>query len=417
MVKGVDYIKRCISGFVVISLLLGCMILPASASEFNNEFSWIDVLDYDTINAQGNSIYFEDSYYRTYLEFPYGNYYFADVLLSLDSSVSEVIISNGLEEFILTPVRIGSSNLYRAFGSVGGAYFRGVELILNGSGHCTVESFKLSNSSVQGYTISGNILTSKFNGISSLGAITTSVLDLITPKVASYEHEITIVNWNQYDFIDVTFCVDAYSIDSINCTLGGIYLPVEYLSVSSSSNVENSKPPDGIAFYPPSQKLITLRIDLRGLNRSLNESPTITIIGSYYTGILSTYIFSGAFGYVESSVIDPDTSWLGKIYNNISKLIDTLRELYVPNQNIPDDFNDSVSTQATEFEEMIDIMDSVTRPDLEDVDPDISGMVNPGDVTLLTSGIKSILELESIRVFFLLSLTLCLVAYILYGKR
>lgn len=69
------------------------------------------------------------------------------------------------------------------------------------------------------------------------------------------------------------------------------------------------------------------------------------------------------------------------------------------------------------MEDMNQQMDEIERPPVEDLDMDIGDYVAPSDVSLVNSHFGAITNHSMVVTMLMLSLTVALVAYILFGKR
>lgn len=118
------------------------------------------------------------------------------------------------------------------------------------------------------------------------------------------------------------------------------------------------------------------------------------------------------------------TTWFDLINNNIisfgqsigSKL-DQLIHGSSDQQSSADDFQQSMDDQSQELEDLTGDLSAVNKTPVEDVNVNVSGMVNPDVVILATNGIGGLLSNQIILRVFLMAITLALAGFILYGKR
>lgn len=80
-------------------------------------------------------------------------------------------------------------------------------------------------------------------------------------------------------------------------------------------------------------------------------------------------------------------------------------------------FEDDIASQATEFEDISETLDSVTKPAIDDIDPSVDDIVSPADVSNYTSILAVFFQNQIFLSVCLMSLTFALVSYTVYGKR
>lgn len=214
------------------------------------------------------------------------------------------------------------------------------------------------------------------------------------------------------DYVDVRVAINGLTFSSATCFYNGAYsLPIQLLSLYNDP---------GLSINMNSQ--LCFRIDVRSV---FNYTGDITLNLKYlcnpeigYNEFFHDFDCYAQLLYVTTcNVYSENASFFSSVINSLESLRDAILSLFEPNSDIPDDFNDSVATHETIFDEYQDVLDQVTRPDKDEIDPDITDDVSASDLTLLTSGINGVLSEDIFLKIFVLSLTICLVAYILYGKR
>lgn len=106
-------------------------------------------------------------------------------------------------------------------------------------------------------------------------------------------------------------------------------------------------------------------------------------------------------------------SWLTKIIDKLDSIFTGTEQ----DQAGADSFNESISDQANELQDLTADLNSVTRPALSDVDISTDGLVDSSVVLLATNGLGSVLGNDIIIRVLTLALTFALAGFILYGKR
>lgn len=114
------------------------------------------------------------------------------------------------------------------------------------------------------------------------------------------------------------------------------------------------------------------------------------------------YWLSGRFTDVTSSI----SNWGQKIVDALS-----------PDDPGSDQFKDDLQQAEDELQNMGDVMDSVTRPDINSINPAVDNIVAPSDVTMMASPLVVVFDNPYILSMFVLSFTMALAGFVLYGKR
>lgn len=209
--------------------------------------------------------------------------------------------------------------------------------------------------------------------------------------------------------------IQPYDLVSFNLTCSGLYL----ISAGSSDIVPkistvNTSPPDSPS---SAMQIITVEFDTSTLNKD-SISLNLTFSGVRKIGVAHSFIASGSVrGFVLIDEGNTNRGFLKYILDSINNLTVNILRIFDPHADLPDEFEDDVNKQETILDDYQDVLDQVTRPDKDEIDPDITDDVSASDLTLLTSGINGVLSEDIFLKFFILALTICLVAYILYGKR
>ena len=223
------------------------------------------------------------------------------------------------------------------------------------------------------------------------------------------------VNWAKYDYIDFIISVNCLSFTSIAAWRDGYQLPISYEIVENSSL--------GTSHYT-----VSIRLDLRGLDRSnvslpnvhleFQQNPNewnfvgvISCVGGIYFDNLSPYQFftTRLFSVLEGRI------W-GSLNTIGNRLVNIYNSIVKPDSDI-NDMGNAVETQGQELDSMLQEMNSVTRPPLDDVDGDFSEIVSTDDLVLASQGLGSLLNNDIILSIFTMSLLLCLASYVFFGKK
>lgn len=127
--------------------------------------------------------------------------------------------------------------------------------------------------------------------------------------------------------------------------------------------------------------------------------------------------------------------WLQRIYNHITDTVaglvgvlstqhdallaklDELKAGFGGESSAGDELQGEVDRQDQELDDMTDVMDSVTKPDIEEIDPDLTDEVDQEKLTEFTTPFVTMMTQGPFATMLVMSLTLVLCSYILYGKR
>ena len=96
---------------------------------------------------------------------------------------------------------------------------------------------------------------------------------------------------------------------------------------------------------------------------------------------------------------------------------DTVLSLLQGEEGAADDFNDQVATDATEFEENMEVIQDVTRPTIEDIDLDVDKEIPEGEVVKVGQLLGIFFRNQYIYIVFFIAFTFSLVSYGIFGKR
>lgn len=95
------------------------------------------------------------------------------------------------------------------------------------------------------------------------------------------------------------------------------------------------------------------------------------------------------------------------------KIVDAISPPAPDTGTMEDDFSDF----GNEMGEMSDIINSMTKPNIDSVDPDVDHIVSRNDISLTAAPLRVAFDNPYILSIYVLSFTLALVGFVLYGKR
>lgn len=466
--------KRILVLALALIVALGSLAVPSYAAES----PWLEVLDYDSFNEYGNFFQFTTSASISY-DLPFAmSLQYVDILAYISGSVPTSIQAkwdggNDSSELIIVPL---GNKLYRIYGYIPSYtyYSVGLSFTSPGTTYCTLLSFKVSSSALSGFDVpvsaylfaDGDWIDFSFSGSGEAASASIPISSSVSSW--SYSAGINIAAWQNYDFIDIAFSVyGAASINSLSAMfdsadgdqIGG-YLDISYSYISES-------------FYNDGNYEVVVRIDLSSVDRTSDNALVLRIDGEHNGEEISFYI-SDVTGYVVPSYTDPDVHFLQKIWNSItsgfssvgswisnqtSSFVSSINSL-ISNINTwafdvdghglawllaqirfklismyddfsgffqqiitllegkdADDMQQDVQDQVDEFNDMQGVIDSVTVPDVDNIDTDISHVVSTDQINAVTGVYGSIFGISFISDFVALTSVLGLASFLIYGKK
>ena len=450
--------QRYISLLLTIPFLIMALAVPAFADE--SEDAFIDLLDYGyatqsgsnnitVANGVGNATYVFPSKMRvTYVDVLFTHYPDYDV-----TSV-EAYYSTGQKAGTLSVVHV-SGSVYRAYGQITGVYANNLTLKFNtettslASTNLSILRFLVSPLDTTHVPIEGSCIIDNGNYVETIVYRPT---DKNNSRTLTWDTNSPIFltllpgEWLPYDFIE--FNIEVYntvSITSVSAMLDRQPLPVEvsYLNNGSADYEFNS---------------ITIRVDLRNAERTADgEVEVLPMIylnavpasGSGYVNVygISAYVVIDEpsaltywFTKVQASLNSIGTrintfmtntgSWftdLGSniqgwindqtsgITNAITSAADRIVAALAPENN-SSEFNDKLSDSLGQLGDAGAVMDSVDRPDIGQVDFNVTGKVPTAGMNAMASIVDIVYTNDALGPLMSMYFTLALAAFVIFGR-
>lgn len=398
--------KRYIVLFMTIVALMGALAVPASAAE--TESTFIDLLDYGTINGAGSHfITLNSSKQEFYYSFPnYSAPYYVDILFSATGAVPSSISVKVTQTYGLTLVSLGD-NLFRAYGKVASSSST-MTIITDVSGTCWLQmlSFKVSLIKANFFDMNGFLDIKTFDGNDHVIYYTPggnnfvtwdSTYDVVANDVILrlYTEE-----WVKYDYLDYQIAFYGSEVQTISAYFNSEILPFESSLIEAYST-------DGEKYYH-----ITVRVNVSELDRTNTVDLPIVHLectaGSYETTSVGVRYMGGGVLYEDSFL----TYWFNKITSGIQGIIDA-----VSDKSGSDDLQSSVDQAGSELDDLGASLDSVTRPAIDGINTDLSGIVSQVDINTSTSLLTNVMSNNYIGQIISMVAVLATAGYVLYGKR
>lgn len=404
--------KRCLSLILVLPLIL-VLIHPVFASDFDG--NTIELLEYDSVNEDGNMFY-ASSATTIGLDCPqYGPLRYIDITFRTNGTAApSVDVKYNSTYQALSVVQI-ETGYYRAFGLLTG-YYADVQIRFTPpyAMYITLESVKVRRDETTYYVCDADV---KYTGLNLKGTYSTSYNitdpgngDLNNVVPSNYQAQINVYDWQSYDRLVVWGSVTSASIASVRASLHTIQplsCTVSYFVPTAAGEWVADGDNQTTATF--GKYLYCAEIDLSELDRTSEQEVRIYMTGTYDSYIGMTFNCQYVNGYVDAADTSSVSWW--------NRFTEFMTGLFGADNPDADDFASDMESQATEFGEMVDDLDSVTKPPVGDVDVDLSDVVSDDDIAGATTPLVGILSNSLFLSMALISLTLGLIAYVIYGKR
>lgn len=426
--------KRSVSLLLVV-VLFAFGVMPVSASASGAPDGYINVFDYSSgfDGFTDNFIPMVSGSRNAYIELPFlYQVGFVDMVVSAPSRPTVTLLSGYNKSMTVEHIY---NAYYRVSCKVWGNAVHGLEFLFESAGsYVSVKSLIVSPmvsdpvpevGTVNGVWANGNTNSATMSSPTSPATIRSPFAGN-AQHVASGSFTFYSRNWVKHDFVDYYFQIsNVYSLSSIEVSFNEQAIPFEVSVVSGSSNVNTL--------------VYTVHVvaDCRGLDRTGVQFPIVTVNAS-----TSGDTWVRLLNVTGSSVADapnPVVIWFDRLITNLKQWFtdlqysvvtgfnnlqasmkasfDKLIAVLTPDKKPGEDFGSTVESQAGQLGEAGDILNSVTRPPVQDFDVQIDSFVNPADVTFLGGVVRPFMENKIVLTLLLMSLTLATLGYVLYGKR
>lgn len=412
--------KRVIPLVVALFLVLSCT-LPASATEDYittiYDGYWIDLLDYTQVFDTGNYGKPPVGVSRLTIDMPYTcTVGLIDMVVGVyDPDVKLYLVHprDGLIELSKIPITGYGDQMYRFYGGFAVWDFSELTLQCDTGTDVTWLEFHAIRVSTKRSISSFTPLNGKVSWWNANRSIVKNPNDTTPAYCDIYNIEwdyndftldLTIPEWKEYDFVDMQLYLDVLAISSISATFNGSTVPLDISYIENASN--------GGHF------LVNVTIDMRYLFRGASRSPTITIQGKLIPDEDNYIEIIDCHGFVLLDTTDPMYFRFKSIREALQQQTqDIVGALSPPASDKITDYKDSASQQAGKVDAITDAMGTVERPDAGDMNFSMNGLVSTSAVNLATTPLTVILNNKYLKIICIMSFTLCIAGYILFGKK
>lgn len=454
--------KRILVLALALILAVSSLAVPSYAAESLNTF--FDVLSYSTVDNSGSNFgYVTPEKNSFFFDLPfYSDIYHLDIVVRTDFPVQSVKAGNNTS---LTVKSISTRNgyLYRIYGSLNG--YKAQRLVLyfsgsfSGAGGVNFQSFMVSTLPL------GNIQTSAHGYLSAAGewqqfvftpgkqGPSVSIEVPVNELNYGFSAGFNLTQWRLFDYIDISCSLlGVGAITSITASFVtqdgdplGTYVPLEYSFI-------------GPSFYRDGEYQLIIRVDLRDVVRSSTDQLILNIHGEHGGNYIDFYIDEVSGGIVSSfpdplitmqrnilsAIVDLRSSvvgWLTETYNTVvagfnsvgtslTQSVGWLTETYntvvagfnqviqlLSGEGDSQGFQDDVDQQGDKLDQMDEALNSVTKPALDRVDTNISGIVSDTDLANTAHVYTYIIDDNIMAPALTMVTILAMMSFALFGKR
>lgn len=408
---------RILSCFMVLLFIGSCFTITAFASQVSG---WTELLEYTSVQPDGGNQFTVTGTSGS-------------VTLGLETSTRlrkiDMLIWNPVgQRFSSAKVTAdGTTNTLDIF-AIGSNLTRVVGYVPNAAYHHLTVQFTKATNTVQTY----ELLSCKVTPIGVQEFVATAKVFFqdygnadyystdynipmwcepgLSSDASSWLARVQVSDWQKYDSLSIWGSATSASIESIRVSIGTTALDykVNYIDPESAGYFVDGDPAY-LATAEWGKYLFNITIDLTGVDRSL-----VTSMYVYFTGTHDLSV-QGYFNcqYVNGSLTVADTSDL-TWWNRFTRF---MTGLFGGDTSAADEFQQDAEQQRDEFDQMNEQLEAVTKPPVEDVQTDIGAYVDPVANAQVTSAFQSFASNPLITTMMMITLTVALVGYILFGKR
>ena len=407
--------KRILSLALICVLLVLSLAVPSYATEAVKEDMFFDVLAYGYPNGSSSvNIYPTNGQFSCYFEMPFSKLIrYIDILIQVQPVGSDFVaqFGNASNKTDLTVELVGSGSLYRVYGNVSYSSNR-FYLFFSGTGQqaITFKSVRVSFDKLDPVYITGKCGISAYEYSSTINYNHSDTINYRRFTATDVDNAnwfalfIFSDEWTKFDYLDISISLSVSSINTISCTMGSEIVPMEVSTVQSSGT------------WIISDYYITMRIDCRNLNRASGDDPQIIIEGMLCPNESNLVSVSNMSGLNASSSGNFLSILFRDLTNNLRGWFSSLQAALSGDESSGDAFKDDSSGLITDLDGITSEMDSVERPSMDSVNADFTADISDTSV-LLGSIFSEVTSISWLSRLILASVTMGLIAYILYGKE
>lgn len=455
--------KRYLSIFLVLVALLGALTVPVKAAE--TDTNWMELLDYGTVNYSGSNSFSFTGSDTAYIPLPYEM-----VPGYIDAVIYSDQVITGVTGFTLRKI---DSNYYRIYGLTSPTSVREIGFTLKSSSSSVTNvnflSVRMSAVRTLAYPDTGFLSVDYatdstgyiYMSDASSAAVAKFGQESANPLYEVFQAYVYLQNWTKYDSADVYLKCKVGSINSISARLGSTDIPFEigYLNSDTGDWIFYPTYEYGSVIQNAEDVLhIVLHLDLSNLDRTSTSYPVIYLSGKYLWTRESYVSLMSYSGHVNVEGQSAFAYWMNRMSTEIGGCFLSLQEAFIVHfkdlnewivsqtsaiqksiaeiktwlgeqttalvtaikgdSSAGDSFKQELEEQTGDIDEMADVMDSVTIPDLDTVDVSVDEYVSVGSVSVLAELFDVFLDPGGVfGIMVIMSILMATVSFILFGKR
>lgn len=416
-------------------VLISCSGFVVHATE---ETAWTELLQYATVNDSGSNWIKYTSNALVSIKTPYSmRLAKIDMLLTYPAgtcpSKIEVFYNSTLYKLTVSPI---DNTTCRVYGTIQNNFYSDVKIKFT-SGKTTATYVEILSCRVSQVVSQETVAEAQVYAENAYYPTGTIIEVPANSLDITFQNQIRIdvIDWKKFDTLTIWGSASSMGLSSVRVNVGTVGVPFEmsftqsiptgevgsyedrytYTDYTSSSGgFGNTYGDINLAPMYNAKILFCITIDLTGLDRTYShgtdEYPLYVYLTGTYTGL---YGYNFNCQYVNGSIVVPDKSevtWWNKLTQFFTDLMN-------PDNSEVEEFGQEASDMADEMQSMNQQLEGVEKPAVDDIQMGVDGLVPSSDVAVVNGQFGMITQHPLVLTMTLISLTVALVAYILYGKR
>lgn len=426
--------KRNKLGSLVLAFVFVLVALvPAEAHASGNESGWVELLEYSSVNGNGANTFTMGGKTGSFTIPLVTNTMLARVDILIWHQSGEPVVTAKVGSMALTVTRV-NTYVSRVYGMIPNGYYKNLTVTFTKAAATSVMwevlSCRYTPLSIINSTATGEIWVDgdSSNRIACPGdyASDGGGTDMTIP----IQIPVVVTDWQKYDSVTIQGSMAGIGLNSVRASIGALGLPYEitYTSSVPSGTAENYRESVSMTHYDTSdtyygyitgaydtnniylgKTLFTVTIDLTGVNRQDANTLTVWFTGVTYDAYAHMFNVQGLTG----GIVVADTSnvsWWTRFTNFMQELMggDTAED---------EQFQADAQDKTDELGDLNDQLENVTKPDPDQIDTDLDSFVSDDDLTAVADGFSDLTSDSLFSTILIMSLSVALLGYILYGKR
>lgn len=408
--------------FILLVLFIVLIAIPVSAAEPNDN-NFVNVLNYTSFDSDGDNFFTVNNTSKEMIvplpSYDYVRY--VDLLIFTSGGSFDVTAAVGSNTQESLTVEQISNNFYRVYGEL--TFRRGSEMkfifTTTANRYLEVLQFRYASERSNSFDIEAYCTINTADYENTIHYVPTDTINgrswVSDADIENsfYQLYFWVEDWRKYDYIDVQLMLDVASVHSISGMMGGdnIDLDISYIGGQQW---------DSNMYY------VTIGIDCTQFSRTTEDDPMVVIQGNVkYQTTNGVTVFN-----VSGKIFRTELNNLAVYFSNLNSVIDSnfqSLKVWIQNQTTAivnaingdtsagEQFQDEVSERDEELENMAAIMESVPKPNLDNINFNVD--VDYNAVLPLTFSLHKLMTNSIFSSVFLFAFILAIASYILYGKR